>query len=122
MTVAVQEYAKALDIWGIIKPHIDFKYDLAIHCVDLHLEVQENPESYVDVTYYELETITDQRSIWEEEPVTKRFKLTLEDTNEMYSDLMHLVHLPERVLSVDAHLDHFNVTNFEVKMIPLLRK
>lgn len=116
----VREYAKALDIWGIIKKYINFDEELAVAESWLHLEyTQEGVSSYVEVSYYKWETIP--LSIVEEEPSTIRFSLTQDDTEKMYRELSDLVELPDAMISLHAHLREDNVVQFEFLMVPLLR-
>lgn len=116
----VKEFAKALDIWSIIKKYINFDEELAIAESWLHLEyTREGVSSYVEVSYYKWETIP--LSIIEEEPVVIRFSLSQDETEKMYRELSDLVELPEAMISLHAHLREDNVVQFEFLMVPLLR-
>lgn len=117
MSVIENTIAKGLDIWGIVVRHININPDWAIEEAELNLELTGN--SYVEVYYYDLyECIEDNRCTI---PEHIKIDLSVEDANNMYSDISQLVEMPKGVQSLHAHLTDEAVVYFDITFVPLLK-
>lgn len=121
MTAISNEVVKGLDIWGIIQKYIDINEDWAVEKSILHLQHTSVAESFVDVHYFDLGEYIEPSKAFSEENKVKRFKLTMEDVNKMYSDIDQLVYMPYGVHTLHAELNNDNVVYFDVKFHPILK-
>jgi hypothetical protein len=112
--MTVQEHAKALDIWDIVKQYVNYSEDWAVDDVVLHLDSMDIDQSYVDVRYYDLQKPS-------EEVCLKRFNITSEALYKMHRDIELLVDLPNAVMQLHVRLNANEVVRFQVMYAPLLK-
>lgn len=121
MTSQLTEVARSLDIWDKLKKHVNINPDWSVNEVTIHLSFTAE-DSFVDVYYFDLGKYVTREEMLSEENDVKRFKLSLEDINKMYSDINDMLNIPLGIHTLHVHLKEGEVPYFDIKFVPFLKK
>lgn len=121
MVSTTNQHAKALDIWGIIKKYIDISEDWAVEESTLHLDAINMTKSYVEIQYFDLSHIFEPEDFIDEVSIKTQFNLSMEDVNNMYSEINQLVELPLSLMTLHTNMKNDNVVLFDITFAPMLK-
>jgi len=83
MTSKTYQTVSSLDIWGIIEKEIPHFQEYAVEESKLYLEIDEDGESFVEISYYDINSLVYN----ENEPLTQRLELPLYKVYKMYREI-----------------------------------
>lgn len=108
-------YVKARQVWDIVSKDLNLKKEYIVQNVILHIDAIQMQETFIDVTYNEINIPKVSKR------QTKRFYLTPEEIDKMFSKLDDMMELPDNVRVLHTHLNANEIVSFNVSYTPVLK-
>lgn len=112
--MAASNIVKGRDIWRIIERNADLDPDWAVESARIHLTTKES--SFIELNVFDVNYLEEKKGA-DEKTFTVQLPISIEATNQMYSEISQLVDLPTHLYELCIFIRDDEAAFFEAKFL-----